>query len=116
QERVLADIGQLLRAGDHEAKAKLEKLLAQQRELERRIAELQAKLAGGATRRPLDVRTVDGANVIATRIEGLDDEGARPPAHRLREQYKPGGVLVGRAAPQGPPLVAPVSQDPPRRV
>src|SRR5262249_38268499 len=49
-EEVLAQIGTLLRGPAEEAAAKLERLLAQQRELEKRIAELQGKLAGGATR------------------------------------------------------------------
>src|SRR5439155_584675 len=49
-EAVLRDISALLRTPGEEAAARLEKLLAQQRELERRIAELQGKLAGGASR------------------------------------------------------------------
>src|SRR5262249_62126530 len=81
------------------------------RDRERRIAARQSTPARAPPRRPLDVRTVDGANVIATRIEGLDDEGVRAAADRLREQYKPGVVLVGSAAPQGALLVAAVSKD-----
>src|SRR5206468_3430181 len=49
-EAVLRDISALLRTPGEEAAARLEKLLAQQRELEKRIAELQGKLAGGASR------------------------------------------------------------------
>src|SRR5436190_23744460 len=49
-EALLREIAALLRGPEEEAAAKLEKLLAQQRELEKRIAELQGKLAGGATR------------------------------------------------------------------
>src|SRR5207245_1551428 len=45
-EAVLRDISALLRTPGEEAAARLEKLLAQQRELEKRIAALQGKLAG----------------------------------------------------------------------
>src|SRR5262249_50040934 len=48
-EAMLADIARLLRAGEQDAKGKLEKLLQQSRDLERRVHELQGKLAGGAT-------------------------------------------------------------------
>ena len=73
----------LLHGPAEEAAAKLEKLLAQQRELEKRIAELQGKLAGGATRDLLaDARRVDGVTVLATRVEGLDDKGLREMADR----------------------------------
>src|SRR5207247_4391356 len=77
-ETLLREVSALLRAPGEEAAAKLEKLLAQQRELERRIAELQGKLAGGASRDLLaDARHVDGVTVLATRVEGLDEKGMR---------------------------------------
>ncbi|HJQ83348.1 MAG TPA: alanine--tRNA ligase [Candidatus Binatia bacterium] len=111
-EALLRDISALLRGPAEEATAKLEKLLAQQRELEKRIAELQGKLAGGATQQPLNVQLVNGAKVAAKRIEGLDDAGIRVAADQLRDQYKLDVVLVGSASPQGRALlVAAVSKD-----
>src|SRR5439155_1261841 len=86
-EAVLRDISALLRTPGEEAAARLEKLLAQQRELERRIAELQGKLAGGASRDLLaDARHVDGITVLATRVEGLDEKGMREMVDRVRDR------------------------------
>jgi alanyl-tRNA synthetase len=112
REDILRGISGLLRGSAEEAAGKLEKLLAQQRELEKRIVELQGKLAGGTTQAKLDVRDVSGVKVAATRIEGLDDAGIRAAADQLREKYKLGAVLVASGAPEGRALlVAAVSKD-----
>jgi alanyl-tRNA synthetase len=111
-EAVLREIGTLLRGPAEEAAAKLEKLLAQQRELEKRIAELQGKLAGGATRDVLaDARKVDGITVLATRVEGLDDKGLREMADRLRDRIKSGVVVLGAAQGERALLLAAVTKD-----
>src|SRR5437867_537408 len=111
-EAVLREIAALLRGPAEEAAGKLEKLLAQQRELEKRIAELQGKLAGGATRDLLaDARRVNGATVLATRVEGLDDKGLREMADRLRERIKSGVVVLGAAHDDRALLVAAVTKD-----
>jgi alanyl-tRNA synthetase len=111
-EALLHEIAALVRAPEDEAAAKLEKLLAQQRELEKRIAELQGKLAGGATRDLLaDARLVDGATILATRVEGLDDKGLRELADRLRERIKSGVVVLGAAQGERAMLLAAVTKD-----
>ena len=84
----------------------------QQRELEKRIAELQGKLAGGATRDLLaDARQVDGITVLATRVEGLDDKGLRELADRLRDRIKSGVVVLGAAQGERALLLAAVTKD-----
>jgi alanyl-tRNA synthetase len=111
-EQVLESISGLLRGPAEEATGKLEKLLAQQRELEKRIAELQGKLAGGATRDVLaDARRVDGVTLLATRVEGLDDKGLREMADRLRERIKSGVVVLGAAQGERALLLAAVTKD-----
>ena len=111
-EAVLREIAALLRGPEEEAAAKLEKLLAQQRDLEKRIAELQGKLAGGATRDVLaDARRVDGVTVLATRVDGLDDKGLREMADRLRERIKSGVVVLGTAQGERALLLAAVTKD-----
>src|SRR5437870_1693536 len=111
-EAVLRDISALLRTPGEEAAARLEKLLAQQRELEKRIAELQGKLAGGASRDLLaDARHVDGITVLATRVEGLDDKGLREMADRLRDRIKSGVVVLGAAQGERALLLAAVTKD-----
>ncbi|MGH7893119.1 MAG: alanine--tRNA ligase, partial [Candidatus Binatia bacterium] len=111
-EALLAEIAQLLRAGEQDAKAKLEKLLAQSRELEKRIAELQGKLAGGATRDVMaDARQVNGITVLATKVEGLDDKGLRDLADKLRDRIKSGVVVLGGAQGDKVILLAAVTKD-----
>jgi alanyl-tRNA synthetase len=111
-EALLHEISTLLRGPAEEAAGKLEKLLAQQRDLEKRIAELQGKLAGGATRDVLaDARRVDGITVLATRVEGLDDKGLREMADRLRDRIKSGVVVLGAAQGERALLLAAVTKD-----
>ena len=112
QELELGEIAQLLKTGGGEAKAKLEKLLAQQRELERRIADLQGKVAGGATRDVLaDARTVDGMTVLVTRVDDLDDDGLRDLADKLRDRVKSGVIVLGAARDGKVTLLAAVTKD-----
>jgi alanyl-tRNA synthetase len=112
QEEVLREVASLLRGPAEEAGARIEKLLAQQRELERRVAELQGELAGGASRDLLaDARRVDGVTVLATRVEGLDDKGLRAMADRLRDRIKSGVVVLGAAQGERAVLLAAVTKD-----
>jgi alanyl-tRNA synthetase len=111
-EALLAELAQLLKAGGQDAKTKLEKLLGQQRELEKRIHELQGKLAGGASRDVLaDARAVDGATVLATRVDGLDDQGLRDLADTLRERIGSGVVVLGAVREDRVLLLAAVTKD-----
>ena len=112
-EETLREVSALLRGAEDEAPAKLEKLLAQQRELERRIADLQGKLAGGAGGSDIlaGARKVDGATVLATRVEGLDDKGLRDLADRLRDRIKTGVVVLGAADGDRALLLAAVTKD-----
>jgi alanyl-tRNA synthetase len=111
-EEILREVSTLLRGSEEDAAAKLEKLLGQQRELEKRINELQGKLAGGATRDLLaDARHVDGITVLATRVEGLDDKGLRAMADNLRERMRSGVIVLGAAHGDRALLLAAVTQD-----
>ncbi|HYR96837.1 MAG TPA: alanine--tRNA ligase, partial [Candidatus Binatus sp.] len=112
QESLLSDLSELLKAGEDDAKGRLEKLLTEKRELEKRIAELQGKLAGGASRDLLaDARHVDGITVLATRVEGLDDKGLREMADRLRDRIKSGVVVLGATQGERAILLAAVTKD-----
>jgi alanyl-tRNA synthetase len=112
REATLREISTLLRGPEEEAAAKLEKLIAQQRELEKRIAELQGKLAGGASRDVMaDARSVDGITVLATRVDGLDDKGLRDMADKLRDRIKSGVVVLGAAQGERAILLAAVTKD-----
>jgi alanyl-tRNA synthetase len=111
-EATLGEIAQLLKTGEQDAKGKLEKLLLQSRELERRVQELQAKIAGGATTDVMaDARQVNGVTVLATKVEGLDDRGLRDMADRLRDRLKSGIVVLAAAQGEKAMLLAVVTKD-----
>jgi alanyl-tRNA synthetase len=111
-ESLLGEIAQLLKSGEQEAKGKLEKLLQQSRELERRVQELQSKLAGGATRDVMaDARQVNGITILATKVDGLDDKGLRDMADRLRDRIKSGIVVLAAAQGDKAMLLAAVTKD-----
>jgi alanyl-tRNA synthetase len=96
REETLRSMGDLLKGGEDDAPARLERLLAELKERDRRIGELQATLAGGATRDVMsDARTVDGATVLATRVDGLDEKGLREMADNLRDRIGTGVVVLG---------------------
>src|SRR5262249_62199754 len=107
--------------GSDDLAGRIERMRADLRERDKRIAELQGKLAGGATRDVLaDARRVDGITVLATRIDGLDDKGLRDMADRLRDRIKSGVIVLGtaggggagrvRAGAEGPPGTVPARQ------
>jgi alanyl-tRNA synthetase len=111
-EALLGEIAGLLKAGEQEAKGKLEKLLQQSRDLERRVQELQGKLAGGATRDVMaDARQVNGITVLATKVEGLDDKGLREMADKLRDRIKSGVVVLAASQGDKAMLLAAVTKD-----
>jgi alanyl-tRNA synthetase len=111
-EALLGEIAALLKSGEQEAKGKLEKLLQQSRELERRVRDLQAKLAGGATRDVMaDARQVDGVTVLATKVEGLDDKGLRDMVDQLRDRIKSGVIVLAAAQGERAMLLAAVTKD-----
>jgi alanyl-tRNA synthetase len=112
EQGVLGELVDLLKAGEGDARGKLEKLLGDLREKDKRIAELQGKLAGGATRDVLaDARRVDGITVLATRVDGLDDKGLREMADRLRDRIRSGVVVLGTALGERAVLLAAVTKD-----
>jgi alanyl-tRNA synthetase len=111
-EAVLGELGQLLKAGEDDAPAKVEKLLAEKRDLEKRIAELQAKLAGGASKDVMaDARRIDGVTVLATRVDGIDSKGLRQMADQLRDRIKSGVVVLGGTEGDRALLLAAVTKD-----
>jgi alanyl-tRNA synthetase len=98
--------------GSDDLAGRIERMRADLRERDKRIAELQGKLAGGATRDVLaDARRVNGITVLATRIDGLDDKGLREMADRLRERIKSGVIVLGTALGERAVLLAAVTKD-----
>jgi alanyl-tRNA synthetase len=112
QQRVLREIGDLLKIAPADAPQRLRKLLEEQRTLERQLAELEGRLARSkADDLVAGARQVNGVAVVAGRIDGLDGDGLRAVADRLRERLGSGIVCVGSVAGDRVNLVAAVTKD-----
>jgi alanyl-tRNA synthetase len=96
REQVLREIGEILKGPEDAAVERLERLLQQQKDLERRLQEMQAKVAGS---RSADLasraRRVNGFSVIAQRVDDVDDKGLLQMADQLRERIGSGIVALG---------------------
>jgi alanyl-tRNA synthetase len=90
----------------------VEKLQKDIRERERRIEELQRKLASGGGRDLLaDARDVGGVKVLAARTDVGDPKALREVADQLRNKLKSGVVVLGGVADGKVALVAAVTPD-----
>jgi alanyl-tRNA synthetase len=112
REERLRQIGSTLKASEEEAVERLERLLAQSRELERRIEKLQREQAKSQSGDLLaQARERDGVKVLATRVDGLDDKALRELADRLKEKLGSGIVALGASDGAKVSLIATVSKD-----
>jgi alanyl-tRNA synthetase len=112
REQVLKEISHLLKGTEEDATDKIERLLAQQRDLEKKITQLQTALAGSqgddiAAR----AHKLDGVSVVASRVEGVDDKGLRELADRLRDKLHPAVIVLGALQGDRVVLLAAVSKD-----
>ena len=112
REQRLRQIGETLHTSEEEAVERLERLLAQQRELERKLEKLQRGLAGAQSGDLAShARTVDGIRVLATRVDDLDEKALRELADRLKEKLAPSVVALGTTDGTKVTLVATVSKE-----
>ncbi|MGH9534207.1 MAG: alanine--tRNA ligase [Terriglobales bacterium] len=113
----LHQLGQLLRAAEPDLPAAVERLLAEQRRLERELREARmqaaqrsaqrASQADGAARR----RQVAGVTVVAHRADGLDRGQLRNLMDELRRQVGSGVVALGAAVDGKTALLIGVTND-----
>jgi alanyl-tRNA synthetase len=117
RERVLREAAEILKIAPGEVPQRLRKLLDEQRALEKELATLQGRLAASkADDLVAAARQVNGVAVVAGRIDGLESEGLRAVADRLRDRLGSGVVCVGSALDGKVNLVAAVTKDLTRRV
>jgi alanyl-tRNA synthetase len=98
REKILEDIGGQLGARDGAAVERLEKLLAREKELEKKLRTLEQKLVNGATAGSADaekVRDVNGVKIVTRKVEGVEAKSLREMADRLRQKYGSAVVAIG---------------------
>jgi alanyl-tRNA synthetase len=110
--RILSDVRQALRAQPNEEIDKLQRLAAQQRELERQIAALQTRLATAQSQDYLSqVRDVAGVQVLALCLENFDRKALRSFVDTAKDRLGSGVVVVGSVEDEKAVLVAGVTKD-----
>jgi alanyl-tRNA synthetase len=112
REQLLREIGDLVHGSEDEVAARVARLVAQQRELEKQLQQLQSKLTGSQSDDLLrQARQVDGITVLAAEVEGADDRALRDLADRLRDQIRSGVIVLGTTRGERALLLAAVTRD-----
>jgi len=110
---ILSRLETILSVPREEAEEALKRTLARQRELERELDRLKLKLAAAGPGQDLaqEVRQVDGVQVLAREVKGLDRTGIRSLADSLKEKIQPGIVVLGCAEDERVSLLVSVTED-----
>ena len=99
REKILADIGGHLGVRDAQALERLERLLAREKELEKKLRALEQKLASGegaSTGAPAEtIREVNGVKIVTRKVDGVDARALREMADRLRQKHGSAVVAIG---------------------
>jgi alanyl-tRNA synthetase len=112
KESALREAADLLKISPLDVPQRLRKLLDEQRQLEKQLQELEARLARSrAEELVASARQVNGVAVLAARVDGLDAEGLRAVADTLRDRLGSGVVCVGSAVDGKVNLVTAVTKD-----
>jgi alanyl-tRNA synthetase len=111
-EQRLKEIGALVRGSADDAVDKVKKLLERQKELEKEIEKLRGQFGKDQIPELLDKRqSVDGANILVSRVDGLDAKQLRDVADQITEKLGSGVVVLASAGESNVNLVASVSKD-----
>ena len=111
-ERRLKEIGALVRGSSDDAVDKVRKILERQKELEREIEKLRGRLEKDQIPELLAKKqSLDGANILISRVDGVDAKQLRDIADQLKEKIGSGVVVLASAGEAGVNLVASVSKD-----
>jgi alanyl-tRNA synthetase len=111
-EQRLKEIGALVRGSADDAVDKVKKLLERQKELEKEIEKLRGQFGKDQIPELLDKKqSVDGANILVSRVDGLDAKQLRDVADQITEKLGSGVVVLASAGESNVSLVASVSKD-----
>ncbi|MBI2528015.1 MAG: alanine--tRNA ligase [Candidatus Rokubacteria bacterium] len=112
EEQALREAAGLLRIPPLELPRRLQKLLDEQRQLEKQLQELEGRLVRSrALELIASAKEVAGVPVLAARLDGLDPEGLRSVVDLLRARLGSGVMCLGAVTEGKVNLVASVSRD-----
>jgi alanyl-tRNA synthetase len=110
--RLLQDTANLLKDAPESIPSKVAKLLSEQKILEKELDRLKTKLTSlSAASAEADMKSINGVQVIAKRVEADNPAALRNLADRFKDKLKSGIVVLGAAAGQKAFLVTLVSKD-----
>ncbi len=97
REKILEEMASHLGARDAQALERLEKLLAREKELEKKLRALEQKLASGAGGAGAEenLREVGGITLVTRKVEGVEARALREVADRLRQKHRSCVVALG---------------------
>ncbi len=93
-EHEVQELAELMKAAPSELVAKTKRLLTQLKEKERELEQVRLKMASGA-KDEATVRTVQGIQVHAQRVDGMEGGELRTLADQLRDKLKSGVIALG---------------------
>jgi alanyl-tRNA synthetase len=112
EEAALRESASLLKIPPLELPRRLQKLLDEQKQLEKQLAQLEAHLAKSRALELVSAaKDVAGVAVVAARLDGLDPDGLRSVVDTLRERLGSGVICLGSVVDGKVNLVASVSKD-----
>ena len=115
-EAALREAAEILKISPLDLPRRLQKLLEEQRALEKQLTELELRLARSRAQELVaSARQVNGVAVIASRVDGLDQDGLRAVADTLRDRLGSGVICIGSVVGERVNLVAAVTKDLTRR-
>jgi alanyl-tRNA synthetase len=101
-ERELGRVAELVKAAPREAYDKVDKLLAQRKELQREVEQLKRKLVSGGTRDlTAQAKKLADRTVLGTVVDVADPGALRELADQLRDKLAPAVVVLGAKSPDG---------------
>ena len=111
-EQRLREIGTLVRGSAEDAVDRVKRLLERQKELEKEIERLRGQYEKDQISELLGKKQpVDGANMVVSRVDGLDPKQLRDIADQLKDKLGSGVVVLASASDANVNLVASVSKD-----
>ncbi|MGM0832727.1 MAG: alanine--tRNA ligase [Pseudomonadota bacterium] len=114
QEARVQRLGERLKTKPEQVEARVESLVERNRELEKELEQLKAKLASAAGSDMLNqVQEINGVNLLVTQLEGVSGKDLRGVLDQLKNKLGSGVILLGvaDAAAGKVSLIAGVTQD-----
>ena len=108
----LARLSNLVRTSEPELIEQVERLLAQQRALEKQVEQMKLRLAQAqAAELEAQARVLKGVKVLAGRVDGLDRQQMRALADSLRNKWKSAVLVLASASDGNVALLSAVTKD-----